>query len=437
MGKRDGFYKRDRFWWCSTDPVTGRPKSTKCTGLEAAKAWRRERELQKHDPSYFRATQATFGEWANKLTEMKSHEVRAITLRSYPQRFGHWVRLVPASTVLADIGPGTYDAFIAMRRKEGVTDYTIGKELTAMSTMLRLAKRAGCYPGDLESLRPIDFKAKCAKRTRALTFEEFGRLMYQLLAERQAFVCFAIALGCRRSEVFRLLPTDVGDKEVFIGGTKTDEAARRVPIMSIFRPLIDRARAFLPLRPTLVCNLNRELHTACDNAGIERVSPNDLRRTHASWLRERGVDGDTMRRLLGHTSTVLLDQVYDRSRPEVLAEHAERRIAETTRGHDNLAIPEPRGLNIRRKALVTKGAYGVSLDPINHGSGLNHADRLPVRTDENRRTTLTTDTRTRQSSGALARCGLIDPRARLRLGYVAAGLLGVERGTRGMVRGAL
>src|SRR5215813_3753697 len=37
-------------------------------------------------------------------------------------------------------------------------------------------------------------------------------------------------------------------------------------------------------------NVRRDLTIACQRAGIRPVSPNDLRRTFASWLKQRGVD---------------------------------------------------------------------------------------------------------------------------------------------------
>jgi len=407
MGKRDGFFKRkgSRFWWCTTDPVTGREKSTKCTSLPAAKAWKRERELQRHDPSYYRATQATFGEWAAKLIAKKAEKLKPISLSAYPRYFGHWVRLIPESTVLADIGPGTFDDFISLRRADGVTDYAIGKELRAMISLLRLAKRSGCFPGDLEALRPTDFEEHHVKGERALTPEEFVRLMGKLTPDQQAFVCVCIALGCRRSEVFRV-KTIVGST-VHIAGTKTDEADRVVPTLSAFRKLLDLAAPLVPVADHVKWNINRMLWDACDAAGIPRCCPNDLRRTHASWLKELGVDSDVVRRLLGHTSSELVNTVYGRPRPEKLARLAEHSIAESPEGHDIPALPAPRKANVPWKNDSTKGAHrlvSVTASLVNSGK---RAGEGVSKTDENRRNRLAADTRIRQSEceGCGGSCG--------------------------------
>ena len=42
------------------------------------------------------------------------------------------------------------------------------------------------------------------------------------------------------------------------------------------------------------------------------MTPNDLRRTFASWLKQAGTDSLTVARLLGHSSTAMVDKVYGR-----------------------------------------------------------------------------------------------------------------------------
>lgn len=401
MAKRDGFYKRGRFWWVSTDPITGREKSTRCTDLVAAKGWKTERERRKHDPAYARAATATFGEWAGKLIEQKSLKIKPISLRAYPQYFGHWVRLIPSSTLLADIGPGTFDDFIALRRKDRVEDYTIGKELTGMKTLLRLAKRSGCYAGDLDGLVPIDFDPSGKPGERALTPEEFLALVPKLTPAQLAFVCVAIALGCRRSEVMSVEAIAEDATLVFIAGTKTAGARRTVPILSVFRPMLVAVRHNVPVPKATAWNFNRDLWAACDAAGIPRCCPNDLRRTHASWLKEADVDSDVVRRLMGHKTSQLVNLVYGRPRVEKLAASAEHSIANSPNKHDIRELPAPRKPNIPWKSAtsegLTEGAHGLSVDPLNRVHSDKHADVDGSPADETGRVQIRTDTTTRQS----------------------------------------
>jgi hypothetical protein len=51
-------------------------------------------------------------------------------------------------------------------------------------------------------------------------------------------------------------------------------------------------------------------------AGAPRLSPNDLRRTFASWLKQQSVDSLVVAHMLGHTSSRMVEAVYGRLAPE-------------------------------------------------------------------------------------------------------------------------
>ncbi len=66
-------------------------------------------------------------------------------------------------------------------------------------------------------------------------------------------------------------------------------------------------------------NVRRDLVDACTAAKIERCSPNDLRRTFASWQVEAGVPLFPIAQAMGHKDTRMLERVYGRQTPEQLA----------------------------------------------------------------------------------------------------------------------
>ena len=66
-------------------------------------------------------------------------------------------------------------------------------------------------------------------------------------------------------------------------------------------------------------NVRRDLADACEEAKIERCSPNDLRRTFASWQVEAGVPLFPIAQAMGHKDTRMLERVYGRQTPEQLA----------------------------------------------------------------------------------------------------------------------
>lgn len=323
--KRDGVYKRGSVWWLRTDPVTGKPLSTRCKGLEAARRFRAKRERLAADPAHAAAETARLDQWIRRVIAVKEADgSSSATVEVYRTKLGHWLRLAP-DAMLSEVTPPFVDAFVAQRRTEDVTDHTISKEVTHLCTVLKAAKRAGCYPGDIATLRPPGLSAGYKPRKRALTREEVVALMGELKPELAALVAICVALGCRLSEAFRLQPADVGAASVHIKGTKTDEADRWVPVLSIFSALLRAGAARLPLgrEPN---NLRRDIAAACVRAGIDVCTPNDLRRTHATLLAEAGVDRDVTRRLLGHTTTRLVDTVYGQPTTEALGALAEAKL---------------------------------------------------------------------------------------------------------------
>ena len=107
------------------------------------------------------------------------------------------------------------------------------------------------------------------------------------------------------------------DGRVHLRGTKTARALRDVPVTALARPLLERALRdadgprggplFSPWQ-----NVLRDLARACGRCKpkLAPVTPNDLRRTHAGWLRSRGVDAETVADVLGHVDAKMVRQVY-------------------------------------------------------------------------------------------------------------------------------
>ena len=172
-GKRDGLYKRGRYWWARTDPITGKPASTKCSNLKAARQWLEYREALRADPRFAAAEDATIGDWAERIIESKrAGKASDETLEVYQQKLKNFRRLLGDATKLSKLTADVIDHYIATRRDEGVTDHTISKELTCVWQMLKLAKRSRCFPYDIDELKPVNLAVDYVPRERALTREE-------------------------------------------------------------------------------------------------------------------------------------------------------------------------------------------------------------------------------------------------------------------------
>lgn len=316
-----GIYLRGSTWWCRSDPVTGKRVSTGCRDLEAAFAWRAHREFLKSSPAHAASENELLSDWIESFLREIQATTSAATLEVAQQKTGHFLRLWPGARLI-DVAPPAVDRYVEARRKEGSGDLTISREVAHLVRVMRRAARAGRWGGDPNLLRPLDLRGVYRPRTRALTPEEVLALLRALEPRRAAVVAIAVATGACLSELWkvRVLP----DGSISIPGTKRQARDRIVPALSVFEPLLALARPHLPLKPW--GKIGRDLDRACQRAGIERCTPNDLRRTHATLLREIGVDRDVVRRLMGHTTTALVDRVYGQPRVEMLAEQAESAI---------------------------------------------------------------------------------------------------------------
>jgi hypothetical protein len=72
--------------------------------------------------------------------------------------------------------------------------------------------------------------------------------------------------------------------------------------------------------------MRRDILAACKRSGVAPCTTNDFRRTHATMLSEAGVDRDVTRRLLGHTTTKLVDLVYGQPSTAALGALAEEKL---------------------------------------------------------------------------------------------------------------
>ncbi len=337
MGKpttHPGLYKRGRYWWLRTDPVTGKSLSTRCTTVKAAAAFQAERERLAHDPAYAASKTALISEHiARVLNNKRAAKKSDATMRYYTEKLGHIARLFGDATALVDVNPVSADAYVTKRREEGATDHTICKERTVFNMVLGDAKRLGLWHGDTDQLWPTDLEPGYQPRTRAMTIDEIDAVEPYLDAQKSALMNISCALGLRRSEALKLEPADIdmGREMVQVRGTKTEQSNREVPILSPLKHLVERA---LPCLPILEApnNLYRDMKVACKRAGIAYCTPNDWRRTFASVLAEHGVALDVTRHFTGHTDTKMLVKVYSRPRTAALRDLAEQAISQRSTG---------------------------------------------------------------------------------------------------------
>lgn len=191
--------------------------------------------------------------------------------------------------------------------------HTVAKELITVRRALREAHERGVL-----AVMPPMPRLSPGYRPREvwLTPEEFGKVAAKLPPDRALWASLAALGGLRAGEVTRLTWGMVAGDRIRVPGTKTATSRRTVPVAPALAAQLELARPDRapPTTPVVApwSNVRRDLRVACDAAKVKRVSPNDLRRTYASWLVQAGAPLLTVATLLGHSSTRMVEKVYGR-----------------------------------------------------------------------------------------------------------------------------
>jgi integrase len=336
--KRNG----TKVWWATwTEGGVTQKRSTRAVTRAAAELvvarWDRERA----DPVYAASQSASFGIEAARFLKacegaVERGKMAHGTLSMYRQKAGTLTRILGADLRLASIDGSTFADYLERRRAEfleergrAITEANLYKEWVTFRQILKQAWRAQRFGRDPASLKPAHFGPEYKPRETALTWDQVFLLTDKLPRERAAAVAFVVGCGARRREVFAARPGDIDTKtwRVLIRGTKTAAAFRTIPIPEPMRHYAKFASEHLPFAEWT--NARRDLEIACAAAGIPRVTWNDLRRTFASLLVQAGVAPHIVAKLLGHTTTAMVDRVYGRQTAESLAGLIEAQLATT------------------------------------------------------------------------------------------------------------
>lgn len=315
--------KKGGVFWCEFYDRDGRRarRSTKCRDRRAAALVRQRLEREAQDPNRppedstsgaARTVDAALEHFVNHGTDP---DLSDATLSMYLQKSGHLRRLL-GPRPLADLRDVTVmQGYIKTRVGEGAARGTIHKELVTMRQAMFAALEAKMIDFDPRACFPR-YRVKYVPRERWLPPGEAVELLAVLPPHRQLWVVLALYTGGRDSEVDRLTWEHMNwrDRIVHVPGEKTDAAARDIPLQPVLADVLARCRTPGSSGPIAGewLNVRRDLHAACARAKIDPCSPNDLRRTFATWLINRGVPPNVVAALMGHGSTRMVEKVYGR-----------------------------------------------------------------------------------------------------------------------------
>jgi integrase len=339
-------FKRGDVWYARVfERGRWRRKSTNCSDKRAAERSLVELERDAADPALAASRKATTeGLLRSYLASRKRIGRSEGTQHHVRVKSTALVTLLPSQA--SDITHSALERYIDARLEQGVMRTTIKKELRVLKAALRLAKKNAEWTGDPADVIPeLDDDHKDG--TRALSPWELVALATVLKPRRMAHVAFAAATGCDPSAVFRARIGDVAAdfSSVQIHGTKRKSRERRVPLaIEVQRSLLRWAIAHAPGTKDGFLfaswgNVRRDLHIACAKVHIPGCSPNDLRRTFGTHLRNAGAEPQHIGAAMGHADSRMTERVYGKLTPEALGKLLERSTREdpasgSLMGHD-------------------------------------------------------------------------------------------------------
>lgn len=328
------YHRKDSpYWWADFYNKAGErcQESTKTTDKGVARAKLRDFEMATTDsgpvtsPSLIDA----LAYFIDTVCAKRSSKTRDC----YRTKSRHLLRLLLEPTKLDDLKIESFEHYVATRLNEGAHPGTIHKELCVVRGALKSARKRGQYHGSLEIVPPID--PEYEPRRTYLTFDQFKALMpclalpappkasaatilkVQRLCAKRAFYCVLIAYASPRRGELEAMEWDgvnLATSMITIPRGK-GKKSRENPMSDELRPWLQAFGDQAGWRGRVVdpwSNVGRDLPDACRRAGVPRVTPNDLRRTFASWLVQQRESLFVVATLMGHCNTRMVEKVYGR-----------------------------------------------------------------------------------------------------------------------------
>ena len=322
MGK---LYKRGKTYYADFYGRDGQrqQRSTRTGDEKVARARLRDFELATTD-SAPHATE-TVDAALTYFTRVACAAKPAPTVQCYRNKARHVSRLIGATT-LDKLVRQVMDQYVATRLEEGAHTHSVHKELVVLRGALKSASARGLRV-DIAAIPK--HRSGYVPRTQYMTPEQFlvlvdhlvvplgpkstdeSRALHAARKANRVLYCLLIALASpRKGEVEALRWDHVDLARGVMRVPKGKTISRVVAIHPELRPWLEayRVNAGPVVEPW--ANSVRDLERACSRAGVPKVNSNDLRRTFASWLVQAGTSSLVVARLLGHTTTRMVDLVY-------------------------------------------------------------------------------------------------------------------------------
>lgn len=338
MAREKGVYRRrdSRYWWLDVVLPNGRRlrQSAQTEDRKEAVALLSKVKLDSFREAHLGVKRKR--SWQEAVVRYLDIKVN---LKDIEKQRRLCLRLDPylGKLLLNDIDGDVVWAICQKELRKGNKPATVNRYLALVRGVLRMARDEWQW---LDAVPRIKLLPGEAERDRWLTHEEAARLIAACPLHLAALVRFALATGCRASEITGLEwnRVDLTRRTAWINQTKNG-TPRGVPLNQDALAVLEaqyglhaqycfayRGKRVTPDLTTGVW------HVALREAGLEDFRFHDLRHTWASWHRQAGTSCDELRELGGWKSRVMVDR-YAKYATEHLAVAAAR--IESERG-DNV-----------------------------------------------------------------------------------------------------
>ena len=337
-------YRRGKAWWIGYRTREGSWRYESSRSRHRIDAQRLLRDKEGAIDRGAHSGRFTFDDGAKAaLQEYRINRRRSLDV--FERRITKHLTPVFKGMQLAEITTPLIREFIAARQKAGASNAEINRELDCLSKMFKLAIQDGRL-----FVRPHIPKLKeAAARKGFVTSEEYGAVAAELEPHMRAIWTFLYLTGWRVTEALALRWAHLGEAEIrFTEQTKSDEAARVIPITNALRQLLDeQKRQIASIKTPYVFTFfattpkghNRKVkaglpisypgwNNAFKDARIAAkvrpdLIPHDCRRTAIDRMERLGIARSTAMALVGHKT----ESVYRRyaiTSPATLADAGAR-----------------------------------------------------------------------------------------------------------------
>ena len=224
-------------------------------------------------------------------------------------------------------------AYIRRRLRQGLSPNSVHKEWSTLSGMFRYGIELG-----LGSANPVlavrKPKIGQVRPNRTPTEEELLRILENMHPRSRRFFLGLCNSGCRRAELTNCDVADADLKRRVLTVTGKGNRSRVLPmndeLWEIVKAELDSRPGAKPDDPLFLSRLGTRytsirsaLDTACEKAGVGRLTHHSLRHGLATLLSEKGVPLERISELLGHTSIVVTQTIYVKQPDAPLRQAAE------------------------------------------------------------------------------------------------------------------